>query len=379
MPILELGNAARHATVERPDAGPAVRTVSLAIAGPTGKVGRALLRVLEERQPWLASEHLSIRVVGAINTQRMLWNDEGLIPSEVVPTLRESVRAEWDAFAGHARAYRGAPLVFVDCTASARVAREYLRFLQEEVAVVTPNKIANTLDFPYYQALRRYGRNPKRRYLYETTVGAATPMLLTLEELRRTGDRIHRIEGVLSGTLSFVFDRINNGERFSEAVREAARRGFTEPNPATDLSGEDVARKLLILVREAGYRLERDEIRVEGLVPPTLSSLNDQEEVLNRLETFDTEWKERAERATAEGLALTYLARFDGSHATVGLVAVPKESPFVRLRPSENAVNYYSDRHEALPLLIQGIGAGPDVTARGVLSDVIATALEIAA
>ncbi len=351
--------------------------VALALAGPTGLVGSALLRVLEEKSAWLRSEHnLDLQIVGAINTRRMTWDARGIRAGDLHEHLAADTPARWNDFAGRVLEHRGSPLVFLDCTASEFIARQYVPLLRSDVAIVTPNKIANTFEYPYYEELRRLGRNGRTRYLYETTVGAATPMLRVLDDLRRTGDRIQRVEGVLSGTLSYVFSRLNSGGLFSEAVREAVRNGFTEPHPASDLSGEDVARKLLILAREAGFRLERKDIQVEGLVPAELRAVTDPREYVERLAAFDDTWRARTELALARGNRLTYLARFDGTSATAGPTDIPAENPLVNLRASENAVHYYTDRHTPLPLTIQGIGAGPEVTARGVLADVIEIAVQ---
>ena len=370
-------------SITREEADHAARTlpgrVSIALAGPTGLVGSALLRVLGEKSAWLQSEHnLDLQIVGAINTRRMTWNARGIQAGGLRDLLAQDAPARWEEFAGSVLEHRGSPLVFLDCTASEFIARQYPAFLRSDVAVVTPNKIANTLEYPYYEELRRLGRNGRTRYLYETTVGAATPMLRVLDDLRRTGDRIQRIEGVLSGTLSYVFSRINSGGRLSEAVREAVQKGFTEPHPASDLSGEDVARKLLILAREAGFPLERSAIQVEGLVPGGLRAIADPREYVERLAAFDDAWRSRAEGAHADGKRLTFLGRFDGTTATAGATEVPADNPLVNLRPSENAVHYYTDRHTPLPLTIQGIGAGPEVTARGVLADVIEIAVQAA-
>ena len=364
--------------LQKPAATPLPRRVDLVLAGPTGLVGSAFLRVLEEKSAWLRSEYnLDLRIVGAINTRRMTWDAGGIGARELHATLGQDTPAQWEEFLGRIRTHRGPRLIFLDCTASAFIARQYLTLLQSDVAVVTPNKTANAFEYTYYEELRRLGRNGETRYLYETTVGAATPMLRVLDDLRRTGDRIQRIEGVLSGTLSYVFGRLNGGERFSDAVREALERGFTEPHPASDLSGEDVARKLLILAREAGYRLEREQIEVEGLVPVELRTVADPREYVRRLAAYDAGWKARAESARARGNRLIFLARFDGTRASAGAAEIPAENPFAHLRPSENAVHYYTDRHTPLPLTIQGIGAGPEVTARGVLADVIQMAVEM--
>jgi aspartokinase/homoserine dehydrogenase 1 len=337
-------------------------------------VGRSLLALIGERDSWLRSERaLEFVLVGAINTRRMLWNEEGLAPVDALRDLASGAPASWDAFAERLASHRGAPLVFLDCTASEFISRQYGALLRSGAAVVTPNKIANTLDFAYYKELKQLGRSGAARYRYATTVGAATPMLRVLEDLRRTGDTLRSLEGVLSGTLSYVLGRVNRGEPFSEAVRGARQRGYTEPHPAADLSGEDVARKLLILVREGGYALERDAIDVEPLVEG--EPVPDPEEYLGSLGRFDAAWRARADAAAARRCRLVYLARFDGERARVGVVEVPEESALARLRESENGVHYYTDRHARLPLVIQGAGAGADVTARGVLADLIDTAL----
>jgi aspartokinase/homoserine dehydrogenase 1 len=228
-------------------------------------------------------------------------------------------------------------------------ARQYATLLQSDVAIVTPNKIANTLDFAYYEKLRRLGKRQRARYLYETTVGAATPMLQTLEDLRSTGDTIRRVEGVLAGTLSYVFNSVNRGGLFS------------------------------IAVRETGYRLERDQIQVESLVLEELQRIPDADVYLERQAGLDAEWSDRALQSAAPGNGLTYLARFDGTTVSVRIAEVSMESPFVRLRASENAVQYYTDRHSPLPPTIQKIRAGPDATTRGVLADIIHTAIDPAA
>ena len=356
------------------------KRVHVALAGPTGVVGSTFLRLMGERGAWLRDERdLELTLVGAINRRRMFWNEEGTSPRTAVERLQGGSPQNWEEFASRLASHRGAPLLFIDCTASEDIARRYMTLLRSGIAVVTPNKIANSLEFSYYQELRRVSRQTGVPYLYETTVGAATPMVQTLQDLRRTGDAIHRVEGVLSGTLSYVFAGVNRGNPFSVAVREAAERGLTEPHPASDLSGEDVARKLLILVREAGYRLERSDITVEPLVPDELRSIRDAGDYLRHIALYDGEYSERAARAAAGGKRLAYLARFDGSDAHAGVAEVGDESPFVHLRASENAVHYYTDRHSPLPLTIQGLGAGPEVTARGVLADVIHAALDAAA
>ncbi|MEW6511143.1 MAG: aspartate kinase [Bacteroidota bacterium] len=356
-----------------PAAAPA--RVALAIAGATGLVGRAFLRVLQEKSSWLRNEHrLELTTIGAINRRRLAWDAEGIAPASVTERLTGGGTSDWGLFAARLFEHHGAPLVFLDCTASPFIARQYAVLLRAGISIVTPNKIANTFEYPYYAELRRLGHAEGRKYFYETTVGAATPMIRTLEHLRQTGDRVHRIEGVLSGTLSFVFGRLNEGKPFSDAVRDAVTRGFTEPHPASDLSGEDVARKLLILAREAGYPLEREEISVQGLVPPEFQVIQDPAEFIRRLSSLDAVWSSRVRAAADRGNRLVYLARFDGTQAAAGVAEVSAGNLFARLRASENAVQYSSDRHTPLPLTIQGAGAGPELTARGILADLIEAA-----
>jgi aspartokinase/homoserine dehydrogenase 1 len=357
-----------------------LRRVNLAIAGPTGKVGRALLGLLQSKSTWLKTEHrLDLRVIGSINTRTMQWDERGLTSTPPLKSLRPVTGDKWDAFLELATLPRQVPLVFLDCTASEIIARQYVTLLNSGVAIVTPSKIAPSLDFGYYEQLHKNGGNRRGKFRYETTVGAATPMIRTLRDLRRTGDRIFRIEGVLSGTLSFVFDRVSAGVPFSHAVREAYEKGYTEPHPARDLSGDDVARKLLILAREAGFRIERSDIPAESLAQRIPEPASDLQEYLHQLAILDEEWGEKHLQAKRNGKRLVYLAKLDGERATVRTEEVSEESPFARLRGAENAVLYYTDRNSPLPLTIQGLGAGPETTARGVLADLIHTALELAA
>ncbi|HXT20368.1 MAG TPA: hypothetical protein VN923_06435, partial [Thermoanaerobaculia bacterium] len=216
---------------------------------------------------------------------------------------------------------------------------------------------------------------------YETTVGAALPVLHALEGLRLSGDRVRSIIAVLSGSLSFVCAQLAIGVRFSAAVRAAADRGFTEPHPADDLSAEDVARKLVILLRHAGVEVERDEIEVESLLPPSGAEPAGEHDVkafLERLATLDTAWGWRATAAAAAGRVLVPLARWSGGAARFTVEEVPASSPFARLRPGENLVVVETERYRDPPLTIAGPGAGPAITAAGVLAEVVLAARQLA-
>jgi homoserine O-acetyltransferase len=261
--------------------------------------------------------------------------------------------------------------VFVDCTASPQIAGRYAELLRRGIPVVTPNKLANAGRLRDWRRLQELSREVP--YGYETTVGAALPVLGTISDLRRAGDRLSGVSAVLSGTLSFVLHRVEAGVPFSRAVREAWERGYTEPHPAEDLSGEDVARKLLILLREAGFGFEREDILGEPLVPG-LPDEPDPERFLDLLAPWDGVWAERAARAREWGERLLYLASFDGFTARVGVAALPADHPVARGGPGESVIVYRTERYFELPLTISGPGAGPEVTATGVMSDLLRAA-----
>jgi aspartokinase/homoserine dehydrogenase 1 len=261
--------------------------------------------------------------------------------------------------------------VFVDCTASPAIAGRYAELLSRGVPVVTPNKLANAGRLADWQRLQELSREVP--YRYETTVGAALPVLGTISDLRRAGDRLLGVSAVLSGTLSFVLHRIEAGVPLSKAVREAWERGYTEPHPAEDLSGEDVARKLLILLREAGFGIEREDILGEPLVS-NLPDEPDPERFLDSLVPWDGVWAERAVQARERGERLLYLASFDGVTPRVGAASLPKDHPVARGGPGESVIVYRTERYSELPLTISGPGAGPEITATGLISDLLRAA-----
>lgn len=349
--------------------------VALLVAGPTGGVGRALLRNLRARQTWLLERGLELRLVGVIRSNRMRFNPEGLpLDDRLWEMLEEGPEADWDELFRRVSEARLNRVILVDCTASEAVARRHADWLAAGVGVVTANKLACSLELSYYEQLRRLSEQKGVPYRYETTVGSAIPLLKTIEDLRRTGDRIRRLEAVLSGTLSFVLARIQAGDRFSEAVKEAHRRGMTEPNPLADLSGEDVARKLLILLREAGWKLEREDICVEPLFGPPSPQEAEPDRFWMALRNEDVRWSERIREVSQRGKRLAYVACFDGHRASVGTAEVEREGHLGRLEPGENVVVLYTDRYRDLPLVIRGPGAGAELTAAGLLADILEAA-----
>jgi homoserine O-acetyltransferase len=344
------------------------RTVRVVVAGATGRVGSRLCEQLGHLK-----EGSRLRLVGALNRRRLVWNEAGLDPLNVPAALEDGGPSDWerlDALLGSTRE----PLVFVDCTASPEVAERYPFLLAAGIGVVTPNKLAGSGDFERCRLLRELSLTRSAPWRYETTVGAALPVLGPLADLRRAGDRLVSLTAILSGSLSFVLHRVNEGTPFSAAVAEAHRLGFTEPHPREDLSGQDVARKLLILLRESGFAVEREEVIVEPMVS---TDEQDPERFLAGLARFDADWAARAAEARAQGERLFHVARFDISQGTspqVGVASLPENHPVGRAGAGESVVVIRTDRYSGLPLTISGPGAGPEITASGVLIDLLGAA-----
>jgi aspartokinase/homoserine dehydrogenase 1 len=251
------------------------------------------------------------------------------------------------------------------------VANRYAHWLSEGIHIVTPNKKANSASYEYYERLRDARRSAGSHYLYEATVGAGLPVIQTLRDLRETGDEIRRIEGMFSGTLAYLFNTWDGSQSFSSVVRQAKSLGYTEPDPRDDLSGMDVARKLIILGREMGLRLEMGDVEVESLVPAALQQCGIQD-FLDRLPEFDEPMLARLRAARARDQVLRYVGSVgvDGK-AKVGVVELPTSHPFANIALTDNIVRFQTARYDKNPLIVQGPGAGPAVTAAGVFADLL--------
>ncbi len=348
-------------------------TVSIGLIGP-GVVGGALLDQLASQVGRLARDFkLDLRVRGIATTKKM-----HLAKSEVALTRwRDALKsgsetADLKQFAEHVHADHLPHAIIIDCSASADVAKCYPEWLAAGIHVVTPNKRANSLDMPFYDRLHESRRNGGAHYLYEATVGAGLPIIQTLRDLRETGDEIRRIEGILSGTLAYLFNVWDGTQPFSTVVRDAQAKGYTEPDPRDDLSGVDFARKIVILGREMGLRLEMTDVELEGLVPPALDSCG-VDEFLARLPEFDAPMLKRLDAARARGKVLRYVGTLDAatSKATVGLVELDRSHTFANINLTDNVVRFTTRRYNQNPLVVQGPGAGPEVTAGGVFADLL--------
>jgi aspartokinase/homoserine dehydrogenase 1 len=368
------------------------RSVNLFLAG-TGLVGGTLLDQLEKHREVLADQYrITIRLAAAANSRGMLFDDRGLDPAlvkralgrggpeDAVPEAGAAAGAEpfnLDAFLERMKAMNLPNTAFCDCTASHEVSARYADVLAASIPVVTPNKRANAGSYAYYKTLTDYSRERGIPYLYETTVCAGLPVISTLRDLFLSGDRVRRVEAVLSGTLSFIFNNYDGTKPFSALLREAKEAGYTEPDPRDDLNAMDAARKALILARECGMALEAEDVAVEPLLPRSCFDADGVEPFFRELEQHDAGWKERHESAAARGAALRYVAvidpRADGGRggARLSLREEAEDSPFRTLTDADNMVVITSERYSRLPMVIKGPGAGGQVTAGGVFADIV--------
>lgn len=355
--------------------------VSVGVIGP-GQVGRALLSQLAATLPKLrARSQLDLRIRGICDSKRMALSESGFDPDSALAALQDGGAGpiDPDAFAAHIRAEHLPHALIVDCSASDAVAARYPQWLAAGIHVVTPNKHAGSGAWTRYAAIGEAQRRGGARFLYEATVGAGLPVIQTLRGLLDTGDELHGIDGMLSGTLAWLFNRFDGSQPFSALLREAMALGYTEPDPRDDLSGLDVARKLVILAREAGRELSVEDVDVESLVPAWLQNIG-REEFLARLEEIDAPMQARLDAAAARGLGLRHLARLgaDGS-AQVGVVTLPADHACRHTRLTDNLVQFRTARYSQNALVVQGPGAGPQVTAAGVFGDMLAVARSLGA
>ena len=346
------------------------KEIHLFIAG-TGNVGSKLLQQLQQQQRWL-SEHLrlNVRVTGLANSRKMIIDDNGIDFSNWQEKLQGGEDADVESFINIIinKNFRNA--IFVDMTASDAVAKVYDKLLQKSVSVVACNKVAASSSYDYYKKLKELARTYNCLYLFETNVGAALPVIGTLNDLLRSGDKINRIEAVLSGTLNFVFNHYNGKVSFAEVVKQAQDEGYTEPDPRLDLSGTDVMRKILILARESGEQLEMEDITCNGFLPESCMQ-GDVNAFYEELKKHEPHFKKLYDDAAAANSKLKFVAKFEQGKAVAGLEHIPPQHDLYHLYGKDNVVLFYTARYPAQPLVIKGAGAGAEVTASGVFADII--------
>lgn len=347
------------------------KQINVFIAG-VGNVGKRLLAQIKQQQAFLM-EHLrvQVRVVGLINSRKMVMAEEGL-NGDWETHLQQGETADLQAFVDRIISRNLRNSVFVDVTAHDTVANVYAAFLQKSIAVVACNKIAASASYANYAQLKFLAREYNTRFLFETNVGAGLPVIGTLNDLLRSGDEILKIEAVLSGTLNYVFNHYDGSRKFSEVVKQAQDEGYTEPDPRLDLSGTDVARKIMILARESGEKMEMDSIENISFLPEScmLGSVAD---FYVELEKHEAHFKKLYDEAAAKNCKLKFVATYAKGKAAVGLQHINEQHDFFHLYGKDNIVRFTTNRYPDQPMVVKGAGAGADVTASGVFADILRT------
>ena len=339
-----------------------------------GTVGASLIEQIASQQEKLMREQgLKLNVVGLSSSRRALFTREGIdlnnwraqldaAPESTTRNLRDEVIG-MNIFNS----------VFVDCTASSEVASLYREFLEHNINVVAANKIAASSDYENYHELKQIAQRRGVKFLFETNVGAGLPIIRTINDLIHSGDKILRIEAVLSGTLNYIFSKLSTDMSFSQIVKRAKEEGYSEPDPRIDLSGTDVIRKLVILTREAGYRIEQSDVEARLFMPQSFFD-GSIDEFWRNLPSLDADFEARRQRLADDGKRWRFVAKYEDGHASVGLSEIPQSHPFYRLEGSNNIVLLTTERYREYPMLIQGYGAGASVTAAGVFADIMSIA-----
>ena len=337
-----------------------------------GNVGEKFIEQINQQKKFLKENlKINVRVVAVSNSRKMHFDEEGIHLKEWKSLLENGESANKEAFISNVKALNLRNSIFVDITANESVSQTYNQYLQQNIAVVTCNKIACSSAYENYSSLKQLSRKFNAPFLFETNVGAGLPIIDTLKHLIASGDKVNKIQAVLSGSLNFIFNNFDENTSFHDVVKEAGVQGFTEPDPKIDLSGVDVARKILILIRESGYQFDIEDIANKSFMPAACLETTSNEDFFKSLLSNAAHFENLLKEAKAKDCRLKYVATFENGKASVGLEFIPKESPFYNLEGKDNIVQFYTDRYVDQPLLIKGAGAGAAVTASGIFADVI--------
>lgn len=348
------------------------KTIHVFMLG-AGLIGNTLLQQLNQQKDYLLNEQgININLVALANSKKMHFDENGLnISLDKDELLAQGEASDPGSYIERMKALNLPNSIFVDCTASNIAIDYYEDILNSSISIATPNKLANSGNYLTYQKLKQAALLHGVKFLYETNVGAGLPVINTLKDLQHSGDKISKIEGVLSGTLSYIFNNFDGSTSFSEVVREAKEKGLTEPDPRDDLNGQDVARKILILAREVGWALEPDQVQVENILPQSCLDAASVDDFFAALEQSNGVFQQRVEDAANAGKKLRLVAELSNGEAKVKLEAVDSHHPFYTLQGSDNMIAFTSQRYQNQPLVIRGPGAGADVTAAGVFAEII--------
>jgi len=362
----------------RNEFSPPPKNVNVFLVG-TGVVGSALLEQLHKNNKLFLEQYgIDIQVIGIANSRFVCVNSKGIDLKEWRSITEQSKEEmSWEKYLSFLCHSDLSNVVFVDCSSSQTIADSYPTILESGISIVTPNKKANSGSFANYQILQDLIAAHKAKFFYDSNVGAGLPILSTLNDLSKSGDQLIKIEAILSGTLSYIFNSFKPGTLFSEIVREAQKKGYTEPDPRDDLNGMDVARKLLILAREAGFALEMQDIELQNILPPDCSQAKSVDDFYAKLASYDSLFTERRDQAQAEGKRLLYVASFKDGKAAIRLQTVGPEHPFYHLSGNDNIAAITTKYYAKNPLVIQGPGAGADVTAAKVLQGIVRIGVDL--
>ena len=346
------------------------KQVNLYITG-TGNVGARLLAQIQQQLAFMQQQqHLQVNIVGISNSRKMLLKEEGINMADWKTQLEQGESANLEKFVSEIISRNLRNSIFVDVTASDVVAAVYAQLLEKSVNVVACNKVAASSAYSNYKKLKDLARAYNCQFLFETNVGAALPIIATLNDLVSSGDTIHRMQAVLSGTLNFVFNNYDGSRNFADVVKQAQEEGYTEPDPRLDLSGTDVMRKIMILAREAGHQMEMDDISNNSFMPASCMT-GTVADFYAAMGTEEAHFKQLVEKANAAGCKLKFVASFENGKAAVGLQHIDPKHDLYHLYGKDNIVLFYTDRYKEQPMVVKGAGAGAEVTASGVFADII--------
>ncbi|SDR66187.1 aspartate kinase [Polaribacter sp. KT25b] len=347
------------------------KQLNLFVTG-VGNVGERFLAQIHQQKKFLKENlKLSIKVIGIANSKKMAFDDNGIDLNNWKEALENGEPTTLDSFHKKVKESNHINSVFIDNTANQQVSEIYEKYLRDSISVVTCNKIACASSFDNYKTLKQVSRKYNASFLFETNVGAGLPIIDTLKNLVNSGDRVNKIQAVLSGSLNFVFNNFNADSTFHDVVAAAQKEGYTEPDPKIDLSGVDVARKILILARESGYKMELEEIAKNAFLPDDSLNTTNNDDFYASLTKNEAHFQNIFKEANDKDCRLKYVAEFVDGKANVGLQHIPSDHPFYNLEGSDNIVLFFTDRYPENPLIIKGAGAGADVTASGIFADVI--------
>ena len=349
-----------------------IKQLNLFVIG-VGNVGEIFLKQIHQQKQYLIDNlKINVRVVALSNSKKMLFDAEGIDLADWKAQLNANGQtADVPTFISQVKQLNLRNSIFVDNTANADVSKIYQDFLKSSIAVVTCNKIANSAVYSNYKNLKDLSKRYNAPFLYETNVGAGLPIIDTLKNMIASGDRITKIQAVLSGSLNFVFNGFNDKVTFHDIVKQAQIEGYTEPDPKIDLSGVDVMRKILILARESGLQMEIDDIENISFLPKDSLETTSVDAFMASLVKNEAHFQQLYKTASDNGCRLKYVAKLEDGKASVGLQNIPSDHPFYNLEGKDNIVVFYSDRYKDQPLLVKGAGAGAEVTASGIFSDII--------